>query len=65
MKKKKTYILSIENDDQKKELEFEVTFQLSLSSSQRYKRMIKMFKQNKTIINKNERKKTPAVISRA
>jgi hypothetical protein len=65
MKKKKTYILSIENDDQKKELEFEVAFQLSLSSSQRYKRMIKMFKQNKTIINKNERKKTPAVISRA
>jgi len=65
MKKKKTYILSIANDDQKKELEFEVAFQLSLSSSQRYKRMIKMFKQNKTILNKNERKKTPAVISRA
>ena len=57
MKKKKTYILSIENDDQKKELEFEVAFQLSLSFSQRYKRIIKMFKQNKTIINKNERKK--------
>ena len=65
MKKKKTNILSLENDDPKKELEFEIAFQLSLSSSQRYKRMIKMFKQNKTIINKNERKKTPAVISRA
>ena len=64
MKKKKTNILSLENDDPKKELEFEIAFQLSLSSSQRYKRMIKLFKQNKTIINKNERQKTTAVISR-
>jgi len=65
MKKKKTYILSIEKDDPKKELEFEVAFQLSLTSSQRYKRMIKMFKQNMDSINKNERQKTPAIISRA
>jgi hypothetical protein len=65
MKKKKTYILSIKNDDPKKELEFEVAFQLSLSPSQRYKRMIKMFKQNTALVNKNERKKTPAIISRA
>ena len=65
MKKKKTYILSIEKDDPKKELEFEVTFQLSLTSSQRYKRMIKMLKQNMDSINKNERQKTPAIISRA
>lgn len=65
MKKKKTYILSIEKDDPKKELEFEVAFQLSLTSSQRYKRMIKMLKQNMDSINKNERQKTPAIISRA
>jgi len=65
MKKKKTHILSLEKDDPKKELEFEVTFQLSLTSSQRYKRMIKMFKQNMDSINKNERQKTPAIISRA
>jgi hypothetical protein len=63
--KKKTHILSLEKDDPKKELEFEVTFQLSLTSSQRYKRMIKLFKQNKTFIKKNERQKTPAAISRA
>jgi hypothetical protein len=64
MKKKKTHILSLEKDDPKKELEFEIAFQLSLSSSQRYKRMIKLFNQNKNFINKNERQKTPAVISR-
>ena len=65
MKKKNTYILSLEKDDPKKELEFEITFQLSLTSSQRYKRMVKMFKQNMDYINKNERQKTPAIISRA
>jgi hypothetical protein len=65
MKKKNTDILSLEKDDPKKELEFEIAFQLSLSSSQRYKRMIKLFKQNKTFIKKNERQKTPAIISRA
>ena len=64
MKKKKTHILSLERDEPKKELEFEIAFQLSLSSSQRYKRMIKLFKQNKTFINKNERQKTSAVISK-
>ena len=65
MKKKKTYILSLEKDDPKKELEFEITFQLSLTSSQRYKRMVKMFKQNMDSISKNERQKIPAIISRA
>jgi hypothetical protein len=65
MKKKNTYILSLEKDDPKKELEFEITFQLSLTSSQRYKRMVKMFKQNMDSISKNERQKTPAIISRA
>jgi len=65
MKKKNTYILSLEKDDAKKELEFEVSFQLCLTSSQRYKRMIKMFKQNMDSISKNERQKTPAIISRA
>ena len=65
MKKKNTYILSLEKDDPKKELEFEITFQLSLTSSQRYKRLVKMFKQNMDSISKNERQKTPAIISRA
>jgi hypothetical protein len=65
MKKKKTYILSLEKDDPEKELEFEIIFQLSLTPSQRYKRMVNMFKQNKESINKNERQKTPAIISRA
>ncbi len=65
MKKKKTYILSLEKDDPKKELEFEIKFQLSLTSSQRYKRMVKMFKQNMDSISKNERQKTTSIISRA
>lgn len=65
MSKKKTHILVIGDDDPKRELEFETAFQLSLTVSQRYKRFLKLIKQNRNILNSNERKKAPSIISRA
>ena len=63
MKKKKTHILTLENDDPKKELEFEIAFQLSLTVAQRYRRMQKMF--GKTMNKKkHDHQKTSEIISR-
>jgi len=64
MKKQKTYILQLEKDDPKKELEFEVAFQLSLTEKQRYKRMKKLFSQTMDNIKRHDYPKTPAIISR-
>ena len=64
MKKRKTYILQLEKDDPKKELEFEVAFQLSLTEKQRYKRMIKLLRLAMKTIKKHDYPKTPAIISR-
>lgn len=63
-KKKKTHILIVEDDDPEKELEFEIAFQLSLTISQRYKRLMELIKQNQNLLNSNERKKAPSIISR-
>lgn len=65
MKKNKTHILSIEKDDNKKELEFEIKFQLSLTVEQRYKRMKKLFGKTTEKIIKSEHQKTSAIISRS
>ncbi|MFO7446261.1 MAG: hypothetical protein R6W90_07835 [Ignavibacteriaceae bacterium] len=62
---KKTYILSLEKDDPKKELEFEVAFQLSLTEKQRYKRMKKLFYQAIAERKKKNPSKKPIIISRA
>jgi len=63
MKKQKTHILTVENDDPKKELEFEIAFQLSLTVAQRYRRMQKMF--GKTMNKKkHDHQKTSEIISR-
>ncbi|OGU77321.1 MAG: hypothetical protein A2V93_11780 [Ignavibacteria bacterium RBG_16_34_14] len=64
MKKQKTHILMLGEDDPKRELEFEVAFQLSLTVEQRYKRMKKLFSQTIDTIKKHDYPKTPAIISR-
>ncbi|HVO74700.1 MAG TPA: hypothetical protein VMT35_11800 [Ignavibacteriaceae bacterium] len=64
MKRRKTYILQIENDDPKKELEFEVEFYLSLTEKQRYKIMMSLLKQTIKALKKNDYQKSPAIISR-
>ena len=63
--KHKEKILSLEKDDPKKELEFDVAFQLSLTEKQRYKRMMKLFKLAKGRIKQYEYPETPTIISRS
>jgi hypothetical protein len=65
MKKLKTHILMLEKDDPKKELEFEIAFQLSLTVEQRYKRMMKLFRQTMDYVKKHDYPKTPAIINRS
>ena len=62
--KRKVKILSLEKDDPKKELEFEVAFQLSLTEKQRYERMMKLFKLATRNVKRHDYLKTPAIISR-
>lgn len=64
MNKHKTHILQLDKDDPKKEMEFEIRFQLSLTKKQRYKRMMKLFKQAKDMRTKYDHPKAPAIISR-
>jgi hypothetical protein len=64
IKKKQTNILSLENNDPQKELEFEVAFQLSLSEKQRYTIMKKLNRQTIAMIKNNDDQKTPAIFSR-
>jgi hypothetical protein len=64
MKKRRTYTLMLEKDDPKKELEFEIAFQLSLTVRQRYKRMKKLVDQTIDAVKKNDYPKTPSIISR-
>ena len=65
MRKQKTYILQLEKDDPKKEMEFEVAFQLSLTEKQRYKILMRLLKQTIKFVKKHDYPKTPAIISRA
>jgi hypothetical protein len=60
----KTMILSIDNNDPQRELEFEVAFQLSLTTKQHYARMKKLVNQTMEVVKNNDDKKTPAIISR-
>jgi len=64
MKKNGTYILMLEEDDPRKELEFEIAFQLSLTVEQRYKRMKKMFSETKPAKKKHDHTKATAIVSR-
>ena len=63
-RKQKTMILSIDNDDPQRELEFEVAFQLSMTTKQHYARMKKLVNQTMEVVKKSDHKKTPAIISR-
>jgi hypothetical protein len=65
MKRKKTHILSVENNDTQKEIEFEIAFQLSLTVEQRYKRMKKLHSKTMEFVKKNDYPKTPFIVSRA
>ena len=64
MMRKKTFILQLEKDDPKKELEFDVRFNLSLTEKQRYKIMMKLLKQTMKAVKKHDYQKSPAIVSR-
>ena len=65
MKKRKTYMLSLEKDDPKKEMEFEIEFQLSLTEKQRYEIMDRLVKEGLEFVRRNGYKNTPAIAARS
>jgi hypothetical protein len=65
MRKKNVQILSLEKDDPKKELEFEIAFNLSLTEKQRYKILIRLLRQTIKYVKSHDYPKTPAIISRS
>ncbi len=64
-KKRKTYMLALEKDDPEKELEFEVAFQITMTTRQHYATMKKLVKQSMEVVKNNDYPKTPAIVSRA
>jgi hypothetical protein len=58
----KTHILILDKDDPKKELEFEVQFQLSLSMKQRYEIMDRLVKNGLKLIEKRGPIKGPMIV---
>lgn len=64
-RKRKTYIFALDSNDPEKELEFEVLFQLTMSTKQHYARMKKLVKQTMEVVKKNDYPKTPTIVSRS
>ncbi len=61
----KTHILILDTHDPKKELEFEVRFQLSLSAKQRYEIMDRLVKDGLEMVKKRGYTTTPAIVTRS
>ena len=64
IRKGKTHILILDKDNPKKELEFEVQFQLSLSMKQRYEIMDRLVKDGLGRMKRHGYKPTPAIFTR-
>jgi len=64
MQKRYRHILKVKQDNPKKELEFEINYQLSLTTKQRFEMMFKKSKQTKEMLVKNGRRKSFEVIKR-
>jgi hypothetical protein len=60
----KTHILILDKDDPKKELEFEVKYQLSLSAKERYEIMDRLVKDGLELIKKRGYNPNPKIITR-
>ena len=65
MAKRKTHVLILDKDDPEREAEFEIEFMLSLTPAQRYRMMIRLVRSGLRLERKNERKRTPAIITRS
>jgi hypothetical protein len=64
MQKRNRNILKVKQDNPKKELEFEIDYQPSLTTKQRFEMMFKKSKQIKEMLAKNGRRKSFEVIKR-
>lgn len=60
----KTHILILDKDDPKKELEFEVKYQLSLSVKERYEIMDRLVKDGLELMKKRGYNPNPKIITR-
>jgi len=57
-------ILKVEEDDEEKEIDFELDYQLSLSADQRFEMMFQKSKDLATMLDKNGHGKSPEIIKR-
>lgn len=64
MKKHKTHILILDDDDPVKEMEFEIEFQLSLTPTERYEIMESLVQDSLELVTRNEYQNTPAIVAR-
>jgi len=63
-KRHKTYILKVKGNSAKKELQFEINFQLSLSTQERFEMMFKRSNQIKEILIRNGYRRPVEIIKR-
>ena len=63
-RKHKTYVLKINEDNPKKELQFEIDFQLSLTTKERFKMMFERANRIKEMLIRNGYRKPFEIIKR-
>ncbi len=63
--KGKTHLLVLDRDEPKKELEFEVEYQLSLTPAQRYEIMDRLVRDGLSFIKRHGYQEAPAIVTRS
>lgn len=64
-KKRKTYIYQLDDDDEDRALEFELQFQSTLTTAERFKMMFEMSDRVKGILIRNGHRKPIEIIQRS
>jgi len=64
MKKHKTFMLALEKDDPERELEFELEFQRSLTTAERFKMMFERSQEMAKRLKRNGRRKPVEIVKR-
>lgn len=63
-KKHKTHILILDDDDPEREMAFEIEFQLSLTSGERYEIMDSLVRDALELASRHGYQNTPAIVAR-
>lgn len=63
-KKRKTWILKLDRDDPEKEIDFEIRYQMTLTTEEHFKRMISRSSQIAKMMAAHGHKKTPGMFQR-